>query len=377
MYGTPWRDTFVRARSELRPADQVIRRLSHLILGITNFSRLRDINTMCTVVAMTMEESDKRAHLHNRSGSEFERLPRFPEFKPVELSDRSAVDGFTSQFEPYSDFNFTSLWAWDTKNDRRISALNGNLVVKLTDYQTGEPFLSYLGQDQSEKTAKELIQYSVKEGLKPVLRWVPEVSISGINSSALSITEDRDHFDYIYSVDELSSLSSGKFKSMRQKVNRFVRQRPDVRVEAVDLGNEPTQQEIISVLRQWESNKVDEGKSYYIEREEIATRRLFETADSHRLTLTGLRSDARMLGYAIAETLPNRQAIGHFWKADKNCKGAYEYLMHNEAIHLRTLGMTQINYEQDLGIKSLRDAKESMRPRSFLKKYTVSSGESA
>lgn len=77
-------------------------------------------------------------------------IPQFPEFKIVEVGDREAVESHTHRYPPYSDFNFTSLWAWDTSNERMISELNGNLVVRFTDYATNEPFLSFLGTNKND-----------------------------------------------------------------------------------------------------------------------------------------------------------------------------------------------------------------------------------
>ncbi len=37
-------------------------------------------------------------------------LPQFPQFKPLELTDKSDIEAITKQHLPYSDFNFVSLW---------------------------------------------------------------------------------------------------------------------------------------------------------------------------------------------------------------------------------------------------------------------------
>src|SRR3989338_2938897 len=63
-----------------------------------------------------------------RHKKEKDMIPQFPQFKRVEITDREAVEAHTHKYEPYSDFNFTSLWAWDTNGERMISELNGNLV---------------------------------------------------------------------------------------------------------------------------------------------------------------------------------------------------------------------------------------------------------
>lgn len=40
-------------------------------------------------------------------------IPKFPEFKKLELSNKEEIENFTSKFPPYSDFNFVSMWCWD------------------------------------------------------------------------------------------------------------------------------------------------------------------------------------------------------------------------------------------------------------------------
>ena len=79
-------------------------------------------------------------------------IPTFPNFKKLEISDKKEVEEYTSNFPPYSDFNFTSLWAWDTNEKRMISKLNGNLVVQFTDYITCEPFFSFLDYSSHSNT---------------------------------------------------------------------------------------------------------------------------------------------------------------------------------------------------------------------------------
>ena len=83
-------------------------------------------------------------------------LANFPNFKLLELTDCEAVLSITSKLPPYSDFNFVSIWSWNLYDKIMISQLNGNLVVKFTDYITGESFYSFIGNTEVEKTTKEL-----------------------------------------------------------------------------------------------------------------------------------------------------------------------------------------------------------------------------
>ena len=86
-------------------------------------------------------------------------IPDFPSFKNIELTDKEDVDRFTLEHQPYSDFNFISMWSWDIKEKMRISQLNGNLVVLFTDYITGESFCSFLGTHNVNETTEILLNY--------------------------------------------------------------------------------------------------------------------------------------------------------------------------------------------------------------------------
>lgn len=74
-------------------------------------------------------------------------IPKFPKFKHIELIDKEEIEKITQKFPPYSDFNFISMWSWDIKVEMIISKLNNNLVVRFTDYLTGYPFFSFLGDN--------------------------------------------------------------------------------------------------------------------------------------------------------------------------------------------------------------------------------------
>jgi len=300
-------------------------------------------------------------------------IPQFPEFKKVEVGDRKLVEAHTHKHPPYSDFNFTSLWAWDTSNERMISELNGNLVVRFTDYATNEPFLSFLGSSEIVHSARTLLEYCKEHGLPEVLKLMPEISIEGLDAKVFLVEEDRNNFDYIYSIPELSTLAGGKFKGRRNFVNRFIHEHVTAHAEIVDLANNPdVQEKILATLDSWEKNKQSQGKEYELEHEKAAIKRIFETAHLHELIVTAVFEDNTMLAFSIDEVLPNQFCIGHFWKADSSCTGIYDFLIQKKAQHFETLGLAFLNYEQDLGVEGLRQSKMDYRPVDFLKKYVVS-----
>lgn len=124
-------------------------------------------------------------------------IPSFPHFRDLRSHDKEVIESFTSQFPPYSDFNFTSLWCWNVSEKIQVSELRGNLVVRFTDYVTGEPFYSFCGSSAADETATALIALACAEGLPSVLKLVPSEAVATL-SNKFCVTEDPDNYDYIF-----------------------------------------------------------------------------------------------------------------------------------------------------------------------------------
>src|SRR3989344_5884162 len=104
-------------------------------------------------------------------------MPQFPQFKKLELSDKEEIEKFTGQFEPYSDFNFVSLYSWNTKDEFKICFLNGNFVVRFLDYDSLVPFYTFLGNTRVLDTLDTLTELAKSEGITTTLKMIPEVNL--------------------------------------------------------------------------------------------------------------------------------------------------------------------------------------------------------
>lgn len=298
-------------------------------------------------------------------------LPTFPKFKKIELSDRTHIESHTSKHSPYSDFNFTNLWAWDVTEARMVSELNGNLVVLFTDYITCEPGLSFIGNNCIASTVRTLIDYSICADVASVLRYIPEESVKGVMSENFRVEEDERNYDYVFSVLELANMEGKKFKQKRRLVSKFLGNHPHAQFLKLDFNDKNTHKQITSTLYKWWHNKKITDKKYELEHEELAINRLLDTAEQHNLILTGVLLEGEMIAFSIDEILPNKNALSHFIKADLAYKGIYEFLNREISRYLMDQGVEFWNWEQDLGIEGLRQAKKSYRPAKYFKKYKV------
>ena len=300
-------------------------------------------------------------------------IPEFPHFKKLELADKKDVEKFTQKYPPYSDFNFVSMWSWDIKGEMLLSTLNDNLVVRFTDYLTGEPFYSFLGNNKVNETAEKLLGLSKKEGFKPMLKLLPEDSIKNIDISKFKIQEDRDNFDYIYSIPILSELKGGIYETHRNLIHQFLKINKDWEVSVIDFREIYNKNSILSLFTQWAKNKGDSLLLEEYKNEFLALNKLLSIEDTKKINLVcfALYVEKKLVGFIINELVYNEYNIIHFEKADASYKGCYPFLMQQNLKNLNNFHVKYLNFEQDLGIDSLRFTKKKFHPISFLKKYLV------
>jgi len=302
-------------------------------------------------------------------------IPLFPHFKKIDIDDASSILKHTKIFKPYSDFNFTNLYAWDTKDCRSISELNGNLVVLFTDYLTNEPSLSFLGTNNAESTALQLIEFSKANNISSVLRFITEETARALSETDLCVEEDVHNFDYVYSVHDLANLSGSLYKEKRILAKRFIRDNPQARIEVFALHNTSVHKHLISVLRRWQHEKIINYVDFDLAHEEKALRRLIDTADHHKLIVSCVFIHDTLIGFGIDEIESSEYAMSHFIKADVSYKGIYEYINEQVSKYLESQKVQYWNWQQDLNLPGLRKVKNSYRPITLLKKYTIALNE--
>lgn len=299
-------------------------------------------------------------------------MPKFPEFAAVNLGSSPFIIDHTNQFNPYSDFNFISLWSWDTNSERKFSILNDNLVILFTDYTTDEPFLSVLGNNRIDDTVTTLLNYCVENGLPDELRLVPESTAKHLSDS-FTISEDEENFDYVFSTKAISNYAGNRYKNKRQLANKFATAYPDAKVVQESASSPEAQVRIFTLLKTWADNKVEERKELDLKNEQKAILRALKAADNDlKILLTTLNIDDEIIAFSIDEIVSHDYAISHFFKTDHSHQGCTEYFNSALAENLHNSGIEHWNWEQDLGLNNLRDVKQRYRPVSFLKKFIVS-----
>ncbi len=294
---------------------------------------------------------------------------KFPRFKILTLKDQSIVEKYTEDFLPYSDFTFASLWLWTFNNSTHISELNGNLVIRFNDYVTKEPFYTYIGKKEIINTTDTLFK-NIQSNADKSIKLIPEEIISELAiTEKYNIEEDRDNFDYIYSIKELVAFAGRKFRSKKNFVNRFLKlYKPSHSV--IDLNNPEGKKKVMELCTRWRKSR---NKNYSeVHNEWLAIKRAIKWSNNFNLICIGVFVKDKMVGFTINEVLHDGYAMNLFEKGDIKYTGIFPYLRSITALELEKVGCKYLNHEQDLGIDGLRASKLSFNPEFFLKKYTIS-----
>lgn len=299
-------------------------------------------------------------------------IPLFPKFKKLELKDKAIIEEFTSKHPAYSDFNFVSLWGYNTEEDTAISSLHDNLVIKLSDYITNEKFYSFLGTNKVDSTIKILLSNAKKDNILPYLKLIPEKNVSSeINlHQEFHIQEDRDNFDYVLSISEYISLQTSKYYNHRKLISKFTRNNPEYSINILDLTNKKIQQEVINFFYLWEKKKGRNRKE--TQHELTALKRTLKDSSYLNLFSLGLYVKDKLLGIIISDLNHKEHIESHFLKYNPDFNGINHILHHFLAKKIGDKKHKYLNIEQDLGISGIRMAKEATKPIHFLKKYIIS-----
>lgn len=293
-------------------------------------------------------------------------IPQFPDFKPLELTDKKYIETYTEQFPPYSDFNFTSIWAWNTNDKILLSNLNENLVILFFDYVSNNPFFSFIGANKIEDTASLILDYSANRFGVDYLKLIPEHLISHFQNKFWNVIPDASSDDYILSVDFLKGMDKLTKSSLSNAIRNFIKTN-GIYIVKYNSIKEVEKKIYFELIEDWSNNKELSGGSI---NERIALNKYFDLQDCET-KIFSLFVNEKLVAFDTCEFCSKDYAIMHFGKTDTAFRGAAEILYWEEAKYLSNKGIRYINIEQDLGISGLRYSKQKFKPSHFLKKYIL------
>lgn len=288
-------------------------------------------------------------------------IPAYPMARPLEMADRPVLTEIFQQLQPeVSELSFANLYLFRRAHVYTLAMVGGSLVIFGRGYG-GEPyFLPPVSGHRGETAARLLADGKTLYGADE--RFISE----HLDLPGLTISEDRDNFDYLYLKKELALLPGRKYHKKKNRINYFV-SRHNHRVET--FKPEKHLAGSTELLEEWTKVHAP-AKGSALELETEATGEALELTGPLGLEGVVIVMDKKVAAFALGERLNRDTAVCHFEKSDPFMEGLAQLV--NREFSNRLFGeCTLLNREQDLGEPGLRSAKNSYYPFRLVKKFRV------
>ncbi|HUI93376.1 MAG TPA: phosphatidylglycerol lysyltransferase domain-containing protein [Chitinivibrionales bacterium] len=256
-----------------------------------------------------------------------------------------------------SEYSFANLYLFRAKHDYKVIR-NGEIFIT-GRAASGDTYVMPTRDVRlmPSETLDRMIQtYGM---MFPVLEeWLP-----AFDAGKYRISFDEGESDYIHEIAKLASYSGNKLHGKKNLLNQFLKTYSS---KALPLTDDRLA-DAMNVLDAWqrESRQPRADTDFAACSEALS---LYE-----ELVLCGgvyyVGDDPA--GFIVGEELNEQMFALHFAKAKTAYRGIYQYMYHQFA-QIMPAKYTAFNFEQDLGLESLRRAKASYYPEKMVRKYRVS-----
>ncbi|MDR2516594.1 MAG: phosphatidylglycerol lysyltransferase domain-containing protein [Spirochaetaceae bacterium] len=290
-------------------------------------------------------------------------LPVFPDFAPMEKDFRPLLHPHLSLLpDGVSEFTFAGLYLFRAQYRYRVCTAPAphtpsSHALIISGEKDGEAFFMTPCAAPPGEILDELFRTHVCWKNIPVSVW--DGAAETIARHNITVTPDRDNFDYLYRRTDLAELAGKKYHKKRNLVNSFTLAY-EARRERL-TGERAA--DALRVLDRWRAGRSGAG-DYDAAAEALAL--------APELNLRGAvwYINGRAAAWCLGESLARGRAFAiHFEKGIDEYKGIYQYMNQDFAASL-PVWYRHINREQDLGDEGLRQAKMTYRPAGFVEKYT-------
>lgn len=285
------------------------------------------------------------------------------EFTPISLDrQKEYLEHFAQCPQKVSDYSFINLWGW--AEEYGLEWFFGPTHVWIR--QTKPEIIHWAPVGPWDK-----LDWKECKVIRPLYTFtrVPEELVEIWQDQLGDIVEAdeaRSHWDYVYSVEELSTLKGNRFHKKKNLLNQFKKK--------YDFVFHPMSPDCVEDVLQMQLdwfNWRDAESQQILAAENNSIARVLKAWDSLEGVFGGvIEVDGHKAAYTVGEHLCDETLVIHFEKGHTNYKGIYQSINQMFLDH-EAGGYKFVNREQDLGDPGLRKAKESYHPVKYQKKFNV------
>lgn len=285
----------------------------------------------------------------------------------LSIESRTVFDKYYKNYQGLSDLTFTNLYIWSFGREISYCEEDEVLFVKVK-YKDEEPFFFLPVGNKDLKNVVEKLINEEKESTKIVFRSVTEEQSEKLKElfpEKFDYYEERDRFDYLYSVKELIELSGKKYHKKKNQVNNFIKK---YSWEYVKYSGKEIE-ELLKLQQLWcDINRCSED--LWLSNEEAGIIKSIENFEKLNFTAGAIKVDGELAAFSFGEKVSENTVVIHIEKSDSRFDGVYQ-MMNNVFLKEEFSDMEFVNREEDLGIEGLRQAKMSYNPIKLIKKIRV------
>ena len=257
------------------------------------------------------------------------------------------------------EYGFGNMLLWAESFGTMVGRYKNFLLMRSSD-----AYLLPIGNQAPTQAIEYLIDCARKNGeelkfvnvTKPMREFLEKIF-----PEKFEFVENRAFADYIYSVEDLTTLSGKKYHKKRNHLSNF-KKRYSWSFEEITSSN---LQECFEMYEVWLRNKNAENDENY--EEYSAVKMAFDNFDKLGFIGGALRVDGKIEAFTMGEALTEETFCTHIEKANTNIVGAYAAI-NNEFAKNCLKSYKYVNREEDMGIEGLRKAKLSYYPVILLEK---------
>ncbi|MCL2720562.1 MAG: phosphatidylglycerol lysyltransferase domain-containing protein [Treponema sp.] len=300
-------------------------------------------------------------------------VPCYPDFIPLDIQLKDFLHPRLSlTFDGVSEFTFAGLYLFRNRYNYRIcrdvsnNEDDGGFIIsgqQPSKDEVKKTFFMTPCTAPNQQTLESL--FTTHDYWKNISQSVLSPVKDDLEKYGLTISEDRDNFDYLYNRSDLAELQGKKYHKKKNHVNNFLNAYPDHEQRTMTAALVPAAFEI---LDRWKSDSLRRNGN---EGDYKAAKEALDLYDLFALKGSVFFISGKPAAYCLGESIARgKMFVVHFEKALEEYRGIYQFINQAFAASLPRF-FTLINREQDLGNEGLRQAKMTYRPCDFVKKYTA------
>ncbi len=292
-------------------------------------------------------------------------------FKKIELQDKRLIDNiFVGNRCRTCDFCFGNLYAWNSKFNTEYAIEQGTIYLRFKDDDNSLYYMMPMGKTPIKEAMLNIMADADSRRIPFRMKGVTAEMWKKIESAMPGQFEyiiDRKNYEYIYLSEKLIHLTGKKLQSKRNHINRFKRDYPNWCY--FPLTTQKDIDDCISMLDEWEAKNTDKSNNS-LNHEYIAIKKMLDNFEYLELKGGAIRVNGKVIAFTIGEQLIEDTFVVHVEKAFSDMNGAYT-IINQQFIECEAAKYKYVNREEDMGLESLRKAKESYQPDILLQEGVV------